>query len=400
MEVLNEVYFGRDAVAPILKQLTKFRSKLAGKPVSSTTNIDPELIKFNRLCENIFGFNTFSIYIQPDHTPNAYAFPVDMYFSDEERKAILNSLVLSPDKHFKYKSAMENVSLVIAIHMGILDNEEFTNEMILGILLHEIGHGFFEAVMDNNCTYTSARKLTNLLLNINKMAIEKVKAGKEVTEKVVNREVSNFNAMITDLKNKFAFIKGKFVSESVEEEVLDESLADNMKRSRLSYTNEKFADTFAAMFGYGAEAHDGCIKIMNYVTKELWGVKKYPKVIESFKAYKLYINDLLAYIMNMQDEHPSDLARVKITIDYLKRELAKEALDPKLKKELLAELQKNELLIEEYIKYPRDEDSMRILRLYYIKLYEKFGGDRREQDTDNDALFKQIDDRYNELNKG
>ena len=67
---------------------------------------------------------------------------------------------------------------------------------------------------------------------------------------------------------------------------------------------------------------------------------------------------------------------------------------------MLAELQKNELLMEEYIKYPRDEDSMRILRLYYIKLYEKFGGDRREQDTDNDALFKQIDDRYNELNKG
>ena len=397
MEVLNEVYFGREAVAPILKQLTKFRSKLANKTVTSTTNIDPDLLKFNRLCENIFGFNTFSIYIQPDHTPNAYAFPVDMYFSDEERKAILNSLVLSPDKHFKYKSAMENVSLVIAVHQGILDNEEFTDEMILGILLHEIGHGFFEAVMDNECVYTSARKLTTLLLNINKLAIEKVKAGKMVTEKVINREVSNFNGMISDLKGKFSAIKNKLLGESVEE-VLDESLADNMKRSRLSYTNEKFADTFAAMFGYGAEAHDACIKVMNYVTKELWGVKKYPKFIESFKAYKMYIDDLLYYALNLQDEHPSDLARVKITIDYLKRELAKEALDPKLKKELLAELQKNELLIEEYIKYPRDEDSMRILRLYYIKLYEKFGGDRREQDTDNEALFKQIDDRYDQLN--
>ena len=63
MEVLNEVYFGREAVAPILKQLTKFRSKLANKTVTSTTNIDPDLLKFNRLCENIFGFNTFSIYI-------------------------------------------------------------------------------------------------------------------------------------------------------------------------------------------------------------------------------------------------------------------------------------------------------------------------------------------------
>ena len=40
---------------------------------------------------------------------------------------------------------------------------------------------------------------------------------------------------------------------------------------------------------------------------------------------------------------------------------------------------------------------MRILRLYHIKLYEKFGGDRREKDTDNDSLFAAIDDRYRDL---
>ena len=38
------------------------------------------------------------------------------------------------------------------------------------------------------------------------------------------------------------------------------------------------------------------------------------------------------------------------------------------------------------------------LNLYpAFKLWEKFGGDRREQDADNDAFFKQIDDRYREL---
>ena len=43
---------------------------------------------------------------------------------------------------------------------------------------------------------------------------------------------------------------------------------------------------------------------------------------------------------------------------------------------------------------------MRVIRLYYIKLYEKFGGDRREQDADNDALFGTIDDRYKEVREG
>ena len=40
---------------------------------------------------------------------------------------------------------------------------------------------------------------------------------------------------------------------------------------------------------------------------------------------------------------------------------------------------------------------MRILRIYSIMLYKKFGGDRREADTDNSALFDAIDNRYNDL---
>ena len=71
-----------------------------------------------------------------------------------------------------------------------------------------------------------------------------------------------------------------------------------------------------------------------------------------------------------------------------------------MKIELLSDLQKVEKLIEEYKNYPQDEDRMRVIRLYYIKLYEKFGGDRREQNADNDALFGTIDDRYEEVKEG
>ena len=54
----------------------------------------------------------------------------------------------------------------------------------------------------------------------------------------------------------------------------------------------------------------------------------------------------------------------------------------------------------DYINFPKDQDSCRAIRLYYTMLYKKFGGDRREQDTDNDALFDAIDDRFEDLNGG
>ena len=114
-------------------------------------------------------------------------------------------------------------------------------------------------------------------------------------------------------------------------------------------------------------------------------------------TYILYFNDFLAYAAGVQDEHPADLARIKVSIEYLKREVAKEGIDPKTKKELIDQINKLNKLIDDYINFPKDKDAMRVIRLYYIMLYKKFGGDRREQDTDNDALFQGIDDRYDEV---
>ena len=140
------------------------------------------------------------------------------------------------------------------------------------------------------------------------------------------------------------------------------------------------------------------MKMTNKLYGEYYGVQQYPPFIEYTEAYLLYFNDFLNYVLNVQDEHPGDLARIKTSVDYLKREISKEGLDPKIKKELVSELNKLNKLIDDYINFPKDQDSMRIIRIYYTLLYKNFGGDRREQDTDNDALFSAIDDRYEELN--
>ena len=92
-----------------------------------------------------------------------------------------------------------------------------------------------------------------------------------------------------------------------------------------------------------------------------------------------------------------DLARIKVSIEYLKRELAKESLDPKVKIQLLQQVEEMQKLIDDYINFPKDEDNIAIIRAYYRELYKRFGGDRREQDTDNKALFDTIDKRFDEI---
>lgn len=392
MEVLQEVYFGREALAPMQKQITVIRDKLGLKQVTTTTNLDPEILKFNRMIEKFFGFYSFALYIQPNHIPNAYAIPVDTYFTDDQKKKIRNSLTTGASG-FRYDPSMCKVSLIIAINQGLLENTEFTDEEIMATILHEIGHGFFEAVTDPDGSFTVAKKLVNALSFALGCAKTNIKKGKTVTLDLIDKELSNIQGWLGNMKINIARL-----ALSVKNKIpMKESMADNMTKNRLGYTNEKFADTFAAMFGYAIEVHTVDEKIFKYIYDNIKGVQTYPRIIETIKSYKLYLNDLVAYVFNIQDVHPEELARVKTSIDYIKKELSKEALDPKIKMQLVEQLNQLNKLVEDYKNFPKDKDSMRILRLYHIKLYEKFGGDRREKDTDNDALFQTIDDRYNAM---
>lgn len=394
MEVLQEVYFGKEAVAPIQKQFSIVREKLANKPVTNTTNLDPEIIKLNRIVEKIFGFSSFAFYIQPTHMPNAYAIPVDTYFSDVEKMKIRKSLDANPTG-FRYNASTmgANISLIIAVNIGLMENPEFTDEEIVACMLHEIGHGFFEAVTDVDGEYTIAKKIVNSLTYTLNCAKNSIKNGKKVTIDMIDKELSVLSNHVGNLKKSIINILGK----AKKNKIFSEAMADNMRKNRLAYTNEKFADTFAAMFGYAEECHSVDIKIYKYIYDTALGPTTYPKIVETLKMYKLYIKDLIKYVFNVQDEHPEELARIKTSVDYIKRELSKEGLDPKIKTQLVEELNKLNRLIDEYKNFPKDQDSMRILRLYHVKLYEKFGGDRRERDTDNNALFQAIDDRYKEL---
>lgn len=389
MEILNEVYFGKKPIIPLQKQLSALRKKLANKPVTSKTNLDPEILKFNRLTENVFGFKTFALYIQPNNIPNAYAFPVDVFYSPKEKQLIFNSLATSPTG-FKYSEAFTQVSLVIAVHSGLLNNDSFTDEEIMACILHEIGHGFFIAVTDQDQRYSLARKFTDILNSIFSFVTDKLHKGKSFTMDAVQNELSSMSGTIDDVKK---------VLKTISPRLFKESMHDNLYGSMLQYTNEKFADTFAAMYGYGEEVHSMVTKIHKYVYDNSQGVKTVPKIVEIMSVFNLLIKDMIALMLDIKDSHPAVLARMQTTVDYIKRELGKDSIDPKVKNELLKELAKSEKLIQNYINFPKDQDSMRILRVYYTFLWKRFGGDLREPHADNDALFQVIDDRYNYLRK-
>ena len=393
---LNEVYFGKKPISHLQTELSTIRKKFKGKYFMPSMNIDPDVLQFNRHIEDFFGYSTFSLNISPNPDLNAYAMPVGAFLSEEQKKNITK--VLKANKNgFRHDPKNGAISAVCTLNIGTINSDVLTDEEIFAILLHEIGHTFFEAVTNKDCIYTINTKLIAIIKNINFKIIDILSHGEDTVDdnKVKNTVDNIINDVKFTTKKVLDFIKPHSIFNNIKNIFVKESMNDNMKPSRIHYTNEKYADSFATAYGYGPELHSGLVKMFNDGYDK---IKNNPKM-KIYSLNRYLFNDLKAYILDKMDPHPRYLARIKVDIDYLKRELAKETMDPKMKKMILAEINAMQSILDDFVNMPNDGSRAFVIRQFYIELYKKFGGDRREQDTDNEALWKTIDDRYNNLKK-
>lgn len=398
--VLNEVYFGKEYVQPLQNQLSIVRNKFKEKSWNTSMNSDKDVLKFNRLMEKMFGFTTFALSIVPDQYINAYMFPIGLFQTSEERRKLISAIKASKNG-FRFDPSMGSFSVMFGLNMGTI-NSFLTNEEIMAIMLHEMGHSFFEAVNDKDGIYTIANAINNAIDRVNRMIKSRISSGEQITDEDIEddmRSIAPIDVFKRAIMKPFSSISSlvKKGSSQINKLIHREAFEDNMSRRMIMYTNEKFADTFAAMYGYGVELHSALIKMTQ--REDDPNVKPQSKnpLIAVYRAYKYYILDAIAFAMHIQDEHPGELARIKVSCEYLKKEIAKESLDPKLKAQLVEQLDQLNRQIEEFLNYPKDQDKIYIYRKYYALLYKKFGGDRREKIADNDALFDRIDSRYDEL---
>jgi len=396
---LNEAYFGNDAIKPVSSLFYKIRDKFRDKPYSTSMNIDKDVIKFNREIEKFFGFEVFAFSISSSNEINAYAFPVDIFNTPEERRVMINSLKAAKTG-FKFDPKMGRISAVCTITSGAL-NSSLTNEELFAVILHEIGHTFFQAVLDKDCVYTVNRKMISIFTKINNKLMALFSKGETIDDENISKDVNAATNMFGKIKS---FIQPTNIIQTIKNSKIakmfvKESMDDNMGKHRIDYTNEKFADTFCTMYGFGVHLHTALMKMYDDMYK-IAGIQQSKNPIKVyFEVQKALFFNLLYYNTNLLDEHPAGLTRIQVSIDYLKKELSRESLDPKMKNLLVQQINDLQKLIDDYVNFPKDEDNIKIIRTYYTKLYDKFGGDRREQDTDNDSLFDTIDDRYSGLIK-
>ena len=415
LKPVNEVYFGKTPeLQAIEKQLDVFRNKYMGKyTLNPRVNNDPELLKFDRMMEDYFGFGCFTLKIINERIVNGCTLPISYRYD-----VIKNDKNLIVDKKgFKFKKEADYAAIIIS-YSGIIFNPNFTTEEVMAMIMHEVGHNFAAALNHKVGIMLSVFAAINFIidamnLNIIYLVISSNSALSWITKLMKKtREKSGCMSVLVDtvdLLNSFIYNGLYLVSDIVK--VLSLGISDTYSASisvlntiknpidkiiqlialPTGFRDERVADNFATIYGYGpatvslqskfeSSENDSASLVMNAVNKvPLLGAL-------------INLNSLPALlILTAFDEHPAGVDRGRDQLALLKREVAKDDLDPKMKKVILSDIKACENKIQKIYDTSKGIQDPYISKHYYNKFLMNFDKTFKTILLDDKSKFDEYD---------
>lgn len=370
--IFNEVYIGRIpeieslfSVFSDARQTYINKGKLAG--IKKLSVVEKHV-------EDLFGFYCFSIGIESTNVINAYCYPVTTSMDVDPSISMYTN---SKGYHFNKK---DKIGSICRITSGLYDNDNFTDEEVFAIFLHEIGHNFvnrspeIDALQDSYksmiCTNVILTVMRDLLLgpaglvmgwidgdymNImtssnftKKFIIGYEKALKKVPFIDITRY--GYHAM----KSKIIGVMNGFVNGIMHITGVSRVVAQanyNMAKRQQKYSKkdnpnaysrslERLSDDFVTTYGYGPELSRALLKMGNddySKSKKLFYIKF---VEDTYNLQYEYINTL--------GSHPSTSDRVIKMAENIEYELQKDkTLSEKEKQMLRSQLKDINKIIKE-----------------------------------------------------
>lgn len=416
---INEAYIGKsDTLIEMENQIGAIRAKIREKGFYTDMTNLPETIRLNRLFEKQFGMDVCAIKIINSEQINAYTQMVALNF-DVGLKYNDLSIFVTADKDSGFRFVPDNnFAVIINIFSGLLMNETLTDGELLAILLHELGHNFADFIYNDIeiynrdviriyhdqliglLIYYSILAVCTLFLNptVDSALVEVLQAlfGKQFNNKKKNASerktqkkkpsklkgiLNGLSAKINDWINyKMEVLNrlggGKYIR-NYKRQLGDKAKEENKKSP--SRQNEVIADKFAGVCGYGPEIASALMKMGKIKSRAQEYISHLDKAKQDANSdYEDACRDFHEF-----DCHPQLVQRINSEISLLERELAKESLDPKLKKAMQDQLKELKAILKEstkvYNELSKDEKAQQLYNDYINNNCPKAVSDELEE---------------------
>lgn len=434
-DIINEAYFGKtqnikkiiDQIGIIRKKAgVKVGSNLSSKKYSPTINTWPEVIALNHLLENEFGFKVCSVTINQNAQLNAYTMPISFSWDiGSGRKP--SKMVKASNTGFRY-SPEAKYAVMLNITSGLMFDNRLTDEEITALMMHEIGHNFSTAMSDQlgglvitRVIIDVAQHIFNAIVKRDPQSIGQAAGTIILSSNGVKNVISSINNMldkcgVLKVLSNFKDGMGAFFNTimTVGNDIVDFLMSFNpiatvagaigqvfnwpMQIFKLitgGYKDEQFADAFPGMYGLGPDLTSALVKL----ERGNQGFKLYDAVHNSstFGPIANLVQFPIYFMQTLFDEHPNLSARFKMQLDLLENEMDKQNLDPRMRKEIKAQIDAINKEFDTAIRTTDKEkptDPYLCKKLYQTWLFDNHDGDLKASSFQNKDIAKDIDTTY------
>lgn len=364
IQCINEVYFGKTKeLLEIEQQLDVFRNKYMEKYVlNMKVNSDMDLLKFDRMMEDYFGFGCFTLHIHNMQEANAFTMPIDYRYDYKNPR----DNIIADKNGFKFKKEFD-YACILGIFSGVIFNPEFSTQEIMALILHEVGHNFNSAINKSNGamvnTYITTlcvinfiaaatgniSGLINIITGTNKTRMTLDKMGKNMREQnyfpviiydamkqilmITYAGIKSINDISRILSLGFQYVYNVLIKViNIPLKILSNPLNIILKPFgvKVGYRSEESADNFATMYGYGGELSSALQKLEGTEGESSSKIMKAFNKLPVISSLMHLVEAPALILLSIFDSHPNTVIRVKDQIALLEAELNKADIDPKM----------------------------------------------------------------------
>lgn len=411
MAILNEVYVGRlPEIEQMLNDIHNIREEYNKKgniSVLKTTKV------FEKHIEEMWGFKAFLFDIYISSVPNAETQCAGSCIDTE-----LSNVIQYTNKGYRF-APESNISARSKIASCVLSDDYFSDEEVLGILLHEIGHSFVERstkINENMKAYRSSLLslyLLQILLDIcylNPFALKRDMGSIKyifsnlntisVKLKKITKNIPGLRHISMSMSELGTFIKDSFKkwSIAITRNRYDNNTLSNMQKYKkkveknpqdekisAARATERLSDDFANMYGFGQYMASGLLKMANpYRTG--------PIDKDSVTDLQKKIDACALSIITLIDGYPSDYDRLLAMIDGLDYDYKNLKVDKKIKDQMKKDIDALQKIKDDIKK------TKGLIKDYDNKYIEKYAADSINKGNTETKKEKEYNNR-SQINK-
>lgn len=366
-EVLVEKFVGGESkeFKIIEGELAKIIGMIKAQSKLMTNTINVSLINnsdHNRLIEKMFiqyfGLDGMSISWATSPIPNAATFCKTFIFLDNDFKETSSG-----------RRSNKNLFIGAMIHTGLVTSSGMNEKEILAIMLHEIGHNFYNSIF-----HTLSSIGLNIYAAVISLVLDKLDFNKLIQKSL--DDVRNFmSSTFPNLYKIYNSIKQIFYQigtlfPSAGKIALTPILVLKVASFQflLTYPVEKFADSFAVDHGYGAELASALNKLER--SNETLGAKTVYEVPGLNWMYDLF-DVQVEFLWGILGTYPSSQNRMRTGLDRLKRQLSDPDIAPAVKVEISKQIDAYEKFYYDfYLNIDTNNNKKRIFTWLFRKMVE------------------------------